>query len=244
MPTPGSTEARGYGRQHQKLRALWAPLVSLGQVDCARCGEPLDPAQPWDLGHQDGTDKRRYSGPEHMECNRAAGALVRNGNRVRRSSGPHRPSRRNCEICGTPYRAGYREQRTCGRACGVELQRRNRPPREVRAMVPRTHCSRGHELVGTNVTHVGVNCAGRRCAICYQTRFTESRQRAQRAAAMRAEGMKWQDISDQLGFSGPGAAYQAARASGDPEVVARWAPSRPRRTRSAPWHASPRDTSG
>lgn len=40
------------------------------------------------------------------------------------------------------------------------------------------------------------------------------------AACMRAAGMKWQEISDSLHLSGPGTAYQVARRSGDPEVVA------------------------
>ena len=65
-----STSKQGYGWKHQKLRNRWAREVARGQVDCARCGEPIWPEEPWDLGHVDG-DKGRYAGPEHRACNRA-----------------------------------------------------------------------------------------------------------------------------------------------------------------------------
>jgi hypothetical protein len=81
MPRPASTTDRGYGWQHQKTRQQWAPRVDAGQVDCARCGRPIPPGTQWDLGHDD-HDRRRYTGPEHMTCNRAAGAT--HGNRRRR----------------------------------------------------------------------------------------------------------------------------------------------------------------
>jgi hypothetical protein len=66
----GSTSRRGYGWTHQKLRNRWARGVARGEVDCARCGEPISPEEPWDLGHVDG-GRTRYSGPEHRACNRA-----------------------------------------------------------------------------------------------------------------------------------------------------------------------------
>jgi hypothetical protein len=56
--------------ERQKLRNRWARDVVRGEVDCARCGEPIWPEEPWDLGHVDG-DKTRYAGPEHRACNRA-----------------------------------------------------------------------------------------------------------------------------------------------------------------------------
>jgi hypothetical protein len=65
-----STSIRGYGWKHQKLRNRWARDVARGEVECARCGEPIWPEEPWDLGHVDG-DKTRYAGPEHRACNRA-----------------------------------------------------------------------------------------------------------------------------------------------------------------------------
>jgi hypothetical protein len=39
-------------------------------VRCARCGKLIKPGDKWDLGHDD-WDKTRYSGPEHLACNRA-----------------------------------------------------------------------------------------------------------------------------------------------------------------------------
>lgn len=64
-----TTTARGYGNNHQKLRREVAPIVAAGQARCARCGKPIKPDEPWDLGHIDGT--RDYAGPEHSACNRA-----------------------------------------------------------------------------------------------------------------------------------------------------------------------------
>jgi hypothetical protein len=75
MPRKGTTSQRGYGTQHRHTRAWWAPRVATGTTTCARCGQPIRPGQPWDLGHTD--DRKRYAGPEHANCNRSAGARTR-----------------------------------------------------------------------------------------------------------------------------------------------------------------------
>ena len=67
----GTTTARGYGQAHQATRTRWAARVATGQVACTRCGQVIQPTQPWDLGHSD--DRSRWTGPECASCNRAAG---------------------------------------------------------------------------------------------------------------------------------------------------------------------------
>ncbi len=70
-----TTTQRGYGPQHQKLRAQWAVKVARGTIPCARCGYVIMRGQAWDLGHDD-YDRTRYTGPEHAACNRAAGGRL------------------------------------------------------------------------------------------------------------------------------------------------------------------------
>lgn len=79
LPGRPSAAARGYGRRHRELRKQWEPNVNAGRVECsaphcmaeARPGgtRRIAPGAAWDLGH-DETDRTRYKGPQHAECNR------------------------------------------------------------------------------------------------------------------------------------------------------------------------------
>lgn len=65
MPSSGSTNDRGYGHEHQQRRANFAKQMKAGTVfPCRRCFLPIEPEQPWDLGHDD-NDRDRKSYPEH-----------------------------------------------------------------------------------------------------------------------------------------------------------------------------------
>ena len=66
----GTRQARGYGPEHDRLRAQWKPKVETGNVRCARCRRFINPGDAWDLGHDD-EDRSKYTGPEHQACNRA-----------------------------------------------------------------------------------------------------------------------------------------------------------------------------
>lgn len=66
-----TTTERGYGTQHQQLRARIAAEVNAGHATCWRCHKPIRPIDNWDLGHDD-YDRSKYNGPEHAACNRGA----------------------------------------------------------------------------------------------------------------------------------------------------------------------------
>ena len=72
----GSATQRGYGQEHRALRADWQARIAGGQpVTCARCGHPIRPGEPWDLGHND--TRTAWTGPEHANsCNRSAAGRV------------------------------------------------------------------------------------------------------------------------------------------------------------------------
>ena len=76
----GTTTQNGYGGPHQALRAtLLRQLQQAGMMPCARCGKPIYPGMPADLGHT--PDRTAYTGLEHARCNRSEGAT--RGNRLR-----------------------------------------------------------------------------------------------------------------------------------------------------------------
>jgi hypothetical protein len=68
---------RRYGPADRQLRARWAPRVAAGVVECARCGDLIEPGEPFDLGHVDGT--LAYSRPEHGRCKSSADSVQREG---------------------------------------------------------------------------------------------------------------------------------------------------------------------
>lgn len=76
----GTTTERGYGREHQKVRASWSPLVDAGMVQCHAviCVMPtrwIEPGSKWHLGHT--ADRSGWTGPEHQRCNTADGGRRR-----------------------------------------------------------------------------------------------------------------------------------------------------------------------
>ena len=75
--TRGSAAARGYGTEHQELRANYQRRMDAGETyTCWRpgCGEPID-SQHWRLGHCD-VNRDRYHGPECVACNQATAGRV------------------------------------------------------------------------------------------------------------------------------------------------------------------------
>jgi hypothetical protein len=64
-----------YGSAHQKRRAELKKLVDRGGVKCYRCGERIQPGQPWDLDHVDhrlAHELGMYGGASHRHCNQRA----------------------------------------------------------------------------------------------------------------------------------------------------------------------------
>ena len=75
----GTTKARGYTGQHRTTRDALTPLHQAGALTCWRCGEPIAPNEPMDLGHDD-HDRTITRGPEHAnDCNRSAAGRSSHG---------------------------------------------------------------------------------------------------------------------------------------------------------------------
>lgn len=68
----GTRQARGYGADHERLRAKWQLVLDAGDpVRCRNpeCPTPDVPVNPrdWHLGHR--PDRTGWRGPEHPGCN-------------------------------------------------------------------------------------------------------------------------------------------------------------------------------
>lgn len=74
----GSSTARGYDYQHEKIRAALLPYA-YGK-DCHLCSKPMLPGQTLHLDHTE--DRTSYRGMTHADCNRVDGAS-RGGKRTR-----------------------------------------------------------------------------------------------------------------------------------------------------------------
>jgi hypothetical protein len=74
-----SRHLRGYTNAHVARRRQLEPLVATGRTNCSRCGQPIEPGQPWHLDHRD--DRHGYLGPSHATCNLRAAAHKRNSTR-------------------------------------------------------------------------------------------------------------------------------------------------------------------
>jgi hypothetical protein len=83
----GQTTEQGYGWRHQQERARWVKFQEDGGDDerggllcradpCIEATSWIQPGEAWDLGHDPG--QRRHRGPEHVSCNRSAGARQSN----------------------------------------------------------------------------------------------------------------------------------------------------------------------
>jgi hypothetical protein len=79
---------RQRGVRDQRVRLALAPAVASGTVLCPRCGDPIRPDEPWDVGHvlalAEGGHPAGPRRPEHAACNRRAGAQMVNARRPQR----------------------------------------------------------------------------------------------------------------------------------------------------------------
>ena len=137
----GSTAERALGGKHA-ADAKHLKAVMREGAPCWRCGEPMYSWQDLDRDHVIDRVHGGANGPAvlaHASCNRSRGATM--GNQMRgftpaaaragqsvtcKACGkPYHYAARSCEMCGAHYHPSYGQQRTCGRACGLQLRRRN-----------------------------------------------------------------------------------------------------------------------
>jgi len=100
----GSTEQRGYGREHRRRRAAWKRRVDAGEVLCARCHKPIIPGTKWHLDH--GPDRNTYLGPSHASCNVAAANATRPRSVVKPTPNPPAPVDDNGRVIRVPHTDG------------------------------------------------------------------------------------------------------------------------------------------
>lgn len=74
----GTTQQRGYGTEHQRLRKRLLERWRPGDP-CTRCGRAMWDRRYIDLAHT--PDRTAYEGLQHRACNRGEGAS--RGNRMR-----------------------------------------------------------------------------------------------------------------------------------------------------------------
>lgn len=83
-------DTKSYRRVRRYLRALHLA----GELICVRCGNPIDPFEPMDVGHVDG-DPTTIAGPEHRHSRHcsAGGNRATSRHRFEREHGRRLSSR-------------------------------------------------------------------------------------------------------------------------------------------------------
>lgn len=106
------------------------PVARRPDTPCASCGRLLYVGRG-SLPNPVCQPCRRLRRKVYGSCAECDGPITtRSGNQfcsVACANRHHALPRPACVICGAIFRKSYSEQRTCGRACGVELKRRSRP---------------------------------------------------------------------------------------------------------------------
>lgn len=69
------------GRRVTNARRRWIAAIAHGDVRCAKCDLPIDPRQPWHLGHQlaralGGSHDPANLHPEHVRCSTSDGGKL------------------------------------------------------------------------------------------------------------------------------------------------------------------------